>query len=191
MERATELKEAGNVLFKKGDWTAAADMYGQAIVALTSAQLTDTPAQELLSVLHSNRAACHINVHDTASALADCDAALRANPRNVKALYRRAAVYEGMGDDGPATAATASTPAAAAAATAASSAASAMTAPRLSRKQCLESALQDIRALIRIEPQHQDAGRMAQRLATALMATRHSEQSYTLALDRVRVDLRK
>ena len=189
MERATELKEAGNVLFKKGDWTAAADMYGQAIVALTSAQLTDTPAQELLSVLHSNRAACHINVHDTASALADCDAALRANPRNVKALYRRAAVYEGMGDDGPATLAAAATTTTAAAV--ASSAASVMAAPRLSRKQCLESALQDIRALIRIEPQHQDAGRMAQRLATALMATRHSEQSYTLALDRVRVDLRK
>jgi tetratricopeptide (TPR) repeat protein len=44
----------------------------------------------LLETLYINRAACHLELRNYRSCTIDCAAALRLNPRNIKALYRSA-----------------------------------------------------------------------------------------------------
>ncbi|AEO70780.1 9b3efc1f-d56e-47c3-85fd-39035d5cf31d [Thermothielavioides terrestris] len=58
-------------------------------------EVDDDPAevkseQALLETLHINRAACHLELRNYRSCTLDCAAALRLNPRNIKALYRSA-----------------------------------------------------------------------------------------------------
>ncbi|KAL1836169.1 hypothetical protein VTJ49DRAFT_5478 [Mycothermus thermophilus] len=55
----------------------------------------DDPAEvqrekSLLETLHVNRAACHLELRNFRSCTLDCAAALRLNPRNIKAFYRSA-----------------------------------------------------------------------------------------------------
>ncbi len=58
-------------------------------------EVDDDPAevkseQALLETLYINRAACHLELRNYRSCTLDCAAALRLNPRNIKALYRSA-----------------------------------------------------------------------------------------------------
>ncbi|KAK3307525.1 uncharacterized protein B0T15DRAFT_433124 [Chaetomium strumarium] len=58
-------------------------------------EVDDDPAevaaeQALLETLSVNRAACHLELRNYRSCTVDCAAALRLNPRNLKALYRSA-----------------------------------------------------------------------------------------------------
>ncbi|KAL2158879.1 hypothetical protein VTH06DRAFT_2909 [Thermothelomyces fergusii] len=58
-------------------------------------EVDDDPAevrseQALLETLYVNRAACHLELRNYRSCTADCAAALRLNPRNIKAFYRSA-----------------------------------------------------------------------------------------------------
>ncbi|KAK4236643.1 hypothetical protein C8A03DRAFT_35434 [Achaetomium macrosporum] len=58
-------------------------------------EVDDDPAevaseQALLETLSVNRAACHLELRNYRSCTLDCAAALRLNPRNIKALYRSA-----------------------------------------------------------------------------------------------------
>ncbi|KAL2266991.1 hypothetical protein VTJ83DRAFT_4268 [Remersonia thermophila] len=58
-------------------------------------QEPDDPAEvqrekALLETLHVNRAACHLELRNYRSCTLDCAAALRLNPRNIKAYYRSA-----------------------------------------------------------------------------------------------------
>jgi hypothetical protein len=58
-------------------------------------EVADDPAEvqserALLETLYINRAACHLELRNHRSCTLDCAAALRLNPRNIKALYRSA-----------------------------------------------------------------------------------------------------
>lgn len=58
-------------------------------------EVPDDPAEvkserALLETLYINRAACHLELRNYRSCTIDCAAALRLNPRNIKALYRSA-----------------------------------------------------------------------------------------------------
>ncbi|KAK4033767.1 hypothetical protein C8A01DRAFT_39775 [Parachaetomium inaequale] len=58
-------------------------------------EVPDDPAevkseQVLLETLYVNRAACHLELRNHRSCTVDCAAALRLNPRNLKAFYRSA-----------------------------------------------------------------------------------------------------
>ncbi|KAK4248135.1 hypothetical protein C7999DRAFT_13898 [Corynascus novoguineensis] len=58
-------------------------------------EVADDPAevkseQTLLETLYINRAACHLELRNYRSCTLDCAAALRLNPRNIKAFYRSA-----------------------------------------------------------------------------------------------------
>jgi tetratricopeptide (TPR) repeat protein len=58
-------------------------------------EVADDPAEvqsekALLETLYVNRAACHLELRNHRSCTLDCAAALRLNPRNLKALYRSA-----------------------------------------------------------------------------------------------------
>jgi len=46
----------------------------------------------LMLSAHLNLAACHLKLNDNLDAVHDCDNALEMQPRNEKALYRRATV---------------------------------------------------------------------------------------------------
>ncbi len=49
----------------------------------------------------------------------------------------------------------------------------------------LNSALKDLRTLIKLEPQNQDAGKAAQRVGILLLKLKDAVESYDLALQRV------
>ena len=65
--------------------------YKSAIMSYTEAlkeEIEDD--KELLSVLHSNRAAAHFYIKNYRSALNDCVFARKCNPNNIKAIYKGA-----------------------------------------------------------------------------------------------------
>ena len=86
---SAEERSAGNDFFKKGDWENAIDRYGNAI------DLATDPKKELLPAL-SNRAMASLKQSSWKQALADCDAALKIDPRHAKALFRRGSAYRGL-----------------------------------------------------------------------------------------------
>ena len=59
----------------------------------------------LTPALCRRRAAAHLRLRDFAAALRDAGAALAVQPRWAKALYRKAAALQGLGQTGPAAAA--------------------------------------------------------------------------------------
>ncbi|KAL2176799.1 uncharacterized protein P884DRAFT_224955 [Thermothelomyces heterothallicus CBS 202.75] len=65
-------------------------------------EVDDDPAevkseQALLETLYVNRAACHLELRNYRSCTLDCAAALRLNPRNIKAFYRSARALLAVG----------------------------------------------------------------------------------------------
>lgn len=85
---ALEIKEKGNELFKGTDYSEALQRYTEALDLCPLKFAIDR------SVMFSNRAACHIKLDASESALSDCDAALALQPNYLKCLMRRAALRE-------------------------------------------------------------------------------------------------
>lgn len=116
LENATEFKESGNEAFKEKRWNDAREFYGRGISVLTGEekrrQRGDKPRENdpegdseaeiarqraVLETLYVNRAACHLEMKNYRSCWLDCSAALRLNPRNVKAWYRSAKALLAVG----------------------------------------------------------------------------------------------
>ncbi|NXV50951.1 TOM34 protein, partial [Uria aalge] len=85
-ERARTLKEEGNELVKKGNHKKAVEKYSQSL------QLSQECAT------YTNRALCYLTLKQYKEAAQDCTEALRLDPKNVKALYRRAQALKELKD---------------------------------------------------------------------------------------------
>ncbi|KFQ20274.1 Mitochondrial import receptor subunit TOM34, partial [Mesitornis unicolor] len=85
-ERARTLKEEGNELVKKGNHKKAVEKYSESLKL----------NQECAT--YTNRALCYLNLKQYKEAVQDCTEALRLDPKNVKALYRRAQALKELKD---------------------------------------------------------------------------------------------
>ncbi|KAL4430866.1 hypothetical protein ABPG75_006122 [Micractinium tetrahymenae] len=89
---AAALRARGNAQFASGDYAAAQASYSETL-RLLDAQADPTG----IHVLYGNRAAAALKLGQWAAALQDAEAALAAEPRWAKALYRKAAALQGLG----------------------------------------------------------------------------------------------
>ncbi|NWR77900.1 TOM34 protein, partial [Centropus unirufus] len=85
-ERARTLKEEGNELVKKGNHKKAVEKYSESL------ELNQECAT------YTNRALCYLTLKQYKEAVQDCTEALRLDPKNVKALYRRAQALKELKD---------------------------------------------------------------------------------------------
>ncbi|KAI9501675.1 HSP70/90 co-chaperone [Coemansia spiralis] len=82
-EMATNLKEEGNLCFKRGKYAEAVSYY-------TNALEYDHDSRSLQVLLLTNRAAANLELQNYGKVLSDCAEALRLKPKTPKALYRSA-----------------------------------------------------------------------------------------------------
>ncbi|CAL9684984.1 unnamed protein product [Knipowitschia caucasica] len=82
------LKDKGNQLFKNQDWASAECVYSDALSACPLSFSADR------AVLFSNRAAARVHLEKKDMAIADCSKAVELKPDYMKALLRRAELYE-------------------------------------------------------------------------------------------------
>ncbi|KAE8287832.1 Tetratricopeptide repeat protein 1 [Larimichthys crocea] len=87
-QQSLTLKEQGNKLFKAGDWLEAERSYKEALV------LCPVCFSKERAVLFSNRAAARLHLDMKDQAITDCTRAIELNPDYVRALLRRAELYE-------------------------------------------------------------------------------------------------
>ncbi|XP_062445149.1 mitochondrial import receptor subunit TOM34 [Rhea pennata] len=85
-ERAQTLREEGNVLVKKGNHKKAIEKYSESLKL----------KQECAT--YTNRALCYLTLKQYKEAVQDCTEALRLEPNNVKAFYRRAQALKELKD---------------------------------------------------------------------------------------------
>ncbi|NXS42423.1 TOM34 protein, partial [Balaeniceps rex] len=85
-ERARTLKEEGNELVKKGNHKKAVEKYSESLKL----------NQECAT--YTNRALCYLTLKQYKEAVQDCTEALRLDPKNIKALYRRAQALKELKD---------------------------------------------------------------------------------------------
>lgn len=86
------LKEEGNVAFKTGKLSEAADKYGEAIDRIGSDEAEGEGGQ-IRAMLLSNRATTLVKLERYEDALADTEASLLLNPTSFKALRTRARIH--------------------------------------------------------------------------------------------------
>lgn len=84
-------KERANAAFAAHKFILAVELYTRALDA------TPAPPDPARAVLLSNRAFAHIKLENYGSALADAEAAQRADPNYIKTYYRRGSAYVGLG----------------------------------------------------------------------------------------------
>ncbi|KAH7279809.1 hypothetical protein KP509_37G038400 [Ceratopteris richardii] len=91
--RAKELKEEGNRMFQRKEYSNAMDQYELALKLTPS----DHPDR---AIFHSNRAACLMQMEPLQydAAIQECNLALRARPGFLRALLRRARAFEATGN---------------------------------------------------------------------------------------------
>ena len=92
MEEAEECRLSGNALLSKGDFADAVSEYDKGLVALLSIRENAHPSPEVSrtrAALHLNASLAHLRRGNLASAVDHATGALAAEPKNVKALYRR------------------------------------------------------------------------------------------------------
>ncbi|XP_074148059.1 tetratricopeptide repeat protein 1 isoform X2 [Sminthopsis crassicaudata] len=87
-EESTRLKEEGNEQFKKGEYVEAESSYSRALQTCPACYQKDR------SVLFSNRAAARMKQDKKDAAINDCSKAIELNPSYIRALLRRAELYE-------------------------------------------------------------------------------------------------
>lgn len=116
LENATDFKERGNECFKTKRWRDAIEFYGRGVKLVTQEEKrrekgeppregdpngddeAEVAAQRaVLEALYVNRAAVQLELQNYRSCWLDCGAALRLNPRNVKAWYRSARALLAVG----------------------------------------------------------------------------------------------
>lgn len=85
---SSKLKEEGNEQFKRGDYMEAESSYSQAL------QMCPACFQKDRSVLFSNRAAARMKQDKKDTAITDCSKAIQLNPTYIRAILRRAELYE-------------------------------------------------------------------------------------------------
>uniref|UniRef100_A0A8C0IAH5 Translocase of outer mitochondrial membrane 34 n=1 Tax=Bubo bubo TaxID=30461 RepID=A0A8C0IAH5_BUBBB len=86
VRRARTLKEEGNELVKKGNHKKAVEKYSESLKL----------NQECAT--YTNRALCYLALKQYKEAVQDCSEALKLDPKNVKALYRRAQALKELKD---------------------------------------------------------------------------------------------
>jgi serine/threonine-protein phosphatase 5 len=84
---AQQLKDLGNQQFQQQKYAEAERLYSDAI------QVTPLDQKNLLAVLYSNRAFCHLKLESFGSAIVDANSALEQDPNYVKAYYRRGSAH--------------------------------------------------------------------------------------------------
>lgn len=106
-ENSADFKERGNECFKVKGYVDAREFYGKGIALLAAeekkranGEVSKGPEgepdaeeeikqqREMLEALYVNRAACNLELNNYRTCWLDCTAALRLNPRNIKAYYR-------------------------------------------------------------------------------------------------------
>ncbi|XP_014889788.1 tetratricopeptide repeat protein 1 [Poecilia latipinna] len=87
-QQSIALKETGNGLFKAGDWKEAELSYTQALA------LCPVSCSRERAVLFSNRAAAWLPLELKDEAISDCSRAIDLDPEYLRALLRRAELYE-------------------------------------------------------------------------------------------------
>ncbi|KAK8147301.1 hypothetical protein G3M48_001846 [Beauveria asiatica] len=109
LENSADFKERGNECFKVRGYADAREFYTKGVVLLAAqerararGEATKSPdgavdgpeeiaaQRAMLASLYVNRAACNLALDNHRSAWLDCAAALRLDPRSVKAYYRAA-----------------------------------------------------------------------------------------------------
>ncbi|XP_074679038.1 peptidyl-prolyl cis-trans isomerase D isoform X2 [Strix aluco] len=100
---AEDIKNIGNTFFKSQNWAVAAKKYSKSLryveASETVAEETDKPKLKtaaLTCVL--NIGACKLKLSDWQGAIESCSEALKIDPANTKALYRRAQGWQGIKD---------------------------------------------------------------------------------------------
>ena len=78
-----KLKEEGNELFKKREYEQSISIYSQALEL-------DPDADNINSMLHSNRAAAYMSSSQYEKAVDDCNVSLKYDPNHTKVIIRRA-----------------------------------------------------------------------------------------------------
>lgn len=86
---AADAKVIGNSLFSQGQYERATEFYSRAI------ELQKEDSEEKANY-YANRAACYQQTHLYQLMIEDCNAAIKINPKHVKAYLRRAFAYEGL-----------------------------------------------------------------------------------------------
>lgn len=96
------LREAGNQLFKQGQYKRALVRYAKSILCVVSgSDLSDEEkkiAENKKALGYNNEAACHHNLGDYSAARESCDRVLKIDPNNVKAHYRLGCAFLESGE---------------------------------------------------------------------------------------------
>lgn len=87
-KESLELKEKGNTQFKSGEHVEAEESYTAAL------RLCPVSYSKERSILFSNRAAARMHQDKKEDAISDCSKAIELNPNYVRAILRRAELYE-------------------------------------------------------------------------------------------------
>jgi tetratricopeptide (TPR) repeat protein len=85
-----EMKVRANIMFQQQRYDEAAQLYTDAILLCPSSEA------QLKLVLYNNRANANLSLQKYAEAIGDASAVLEAEPRNAKALFRRACASRGL-----------------------------------------------------------------------------------------------
>ncbi|XP_046567116.1 tetratricopeptide repeat protein 1-like isoform X2 [Haliotis rubra] len=86
--KAQEVKEKGNQAFREGSYKEAIRLYTEALHICPLSFLRER------SIMFSNKAACQMKLDDNKDAIRSCSKALELHPHYMKALLRRAELYE-------------------------------------------------------------------------------------------------
>ncbi|VDL96954.1 unnamed protein product [Schistocephalus solidus] len=91
LDIAVALKNRGNKFFKAGRYQQAVECYTEALETCPEDSVSER------ATFYQNRAAALENLRQTQKAIDDCTAALKLSPKYLKALSRRAQLYEKSG----------------------------------------------------------------------------------------------
>ncbi|XP_075607911.1 peptidyl-prolyl cis-trans isomerase D [Balearica regulorum gibbericeps] len=100
---AEDIKNIGNTSFKSQNWAVAAKKYSKSLryVEASEAVAEEVDKPKLKSVALTcvlNIGACKLKLSDWQGAIESCSEALKIDPANTKALYRRAQGWHGIKD---------------------------------------------------------------------------------------------
>ncbi|XP_071089947.1 tetratricopeptide repeat protein 1-like isoform X2 [Haliotis cracherodii] len=87
-DQAQEGKEKGNQAFREGSYKEAIRLYTEAL------HICPLSFPRERSIMFSNKAACQMKLDDNKDAIKSCSKALELHPHYMKALLRRAELYE-------------------------------------------------------------------------------------------------